>query len=140
MIGTVAMGAEEGIDGREIFPLIPPTVGFVTREFLPVDFHYGIDYAAKEGTPVAAAAPGHVIFAGWTPGDGNMLMVSHARGYVTVYKHNKSLLKSVGDEVRRGEVIARVGNTGRSTAPHLHFELWKDGIARNAGNYLLPSQ
>jgi murein DD-endopeptidase MepM/ murein hydrolase activator NlpD len=137
--GVMMLSAEGGADGREVFPLSQPTVGFVTREFTPGEYHYGIDFAAKEGTPVLAAAPGYVIFAGWTAGDGNMLMISHARGYVTVYKHNKSLLKSVGDAVRRGELIARVGNTGKSTAPHLHFEVWKDGIAQNAGNYLLTT-
>jgi murein DD-endopeptidase MepM/ murein hydrolase activator NlpD len=137
--GAIVMNADESGDGREIFPLSQPVVGFKTREFLPDDYHFGIDFAAKEGTPVLAAAPGYVIFAGWTAGDGNMLMISHVRGCVTVYKHNKSLLKSVGDAVRRGELIARVGNTGRSTAPHLHFEVWKDGIAQNAGNYLLTT-
>jgi murein DD-endopeptidase MepM/ murein hydrolase activator NlpD len=137
--GAVAMSAEEGGEGRDVFPLSQPVVGFVTREFLPGDYHFGIDFAAKEGTPVFAAAPGYVIFSGWTSGDGNMLMLSHARGFVTVYKHNKSLLKSVGDAVRRGELVARVGNTGRSTAPHLHFEVWRDGIAQNAGNYLLTT-
>jgi murein DD-endopeptidase MepM/ murein hydrolase activator NlpD len=137
--GPIAMATDGGGDGREIFPLSQPTVGFVTREFLPGDYHYGMDFAAKEGTPVLAAAPGFVIFAGWTAGDGNMLMISHARGFVTVYKHNKSLLKSVGDAVRRGEMVASVGNTGRSTAPHLHFEVWKDGIAQNAGDYLLTT-
>ncbi len=126
--------------GPEMFPLTPPTSGFVTREFLPGDFHFGIDYAAKEGTPVVAASPGYVIFSGWTSGDGNMMMISHAGGFVTVYKHNKSLLKSVGDAVRRGELIAQVGNTGRSTAPHLHFELWRDGIAQNAAHFLLTTQ
>ncbi len=126
--------------GAEMFPLTPPTAGFLTREFIPGDFHFGIDYAAKEGTPVVAASPGYVIFAGWTSGDGNMMMISHAGGFVTVYKHNKSLLKSVGDAVRRGELIAQVGNTGRSTAPHLHFELWRDGIAQNAAHFLLTTQ
>lgn len=126
--------------GPEMFPLTAPTSGFVTREFMPGDFHFGIDYAAKEGTPVVAASPGTVIFSGWTSGDGNMMMISHAGGFLTVYKHNKSLLKSVGDAVRRGELIAQVGNTGRSTAPHLHFELWRDGIAQNAAHFLLTTQ
>lgn len=137
--GAIAMAPDESGAGREIFPLTQPTAGFVTREFLPGDFHYGMDFAAKEGAPVLAAAPGFVIFAGWTAVDGNMMMISHARGFVTVYKHNKSLLKSVGDAVRRGEMVASVGNTGKSTAPHLHFEVWKDGIAQNAGHYLLTA-
>lgn len=135
--GGVLATASGGWD--DFLPLGQPTAGFVSREFQPGDFHYGIDYAAKEGTPVLAAAPGFVIFAGWTADEGNMIMVSHARGYVTVYKHNKTLLKSVGDAVRRGELIAQVGNTGRSTAPHLHFELWKDGIAQDAGSYLIAA-
>ncbi len=138
--GTMSVVAERVADGSATFPLTLPTEGFVTREFVPGEFHYGIDFAAKEGTTVVAAAPGHVIFAGWTTGDGNMMMISHAGGFVTVYKHNKSLLKSVGDAVRRGELVAQVGNTGRSTAPHLHFEVWRDGIAQNAANYLLTTQ
>jgi murein DD-endopeptidase MepM/ murein hydrolase activator NlpD len=137
---TVPMSAGRTDDGRSTFPLSAPTLGFVTREFSPGEYHYGIDFAAKQGTPVFAAAPGFVIFAGWTSGDGNMIMISHAQGYVTVYKHNKSLLKSVGDAVQRGELIAEVGNTGKSTAPHLHFEVWKDGVAQDAGTYLLTTQ
>jgi len=130
-----------GGDDREMsLPLSLPTEGFVTKDFEPGDFHYGIDFAAKEGTPVWAAAPGHVIFSGWAAADGNMLMVSHAGGFITVYKHNKSLMKSVGDAVRRGELIALVGNTGKSSAPHLHFEVWKDGLARDAGAYLITTQ
>jgi murein DD-endopeptidase MepM/ murein hydrolase activator NlpD len=136
---TVMTRAAAGA-GEDIFPLSSPTEGYVTREFTPGDFHYGIDYAAKEGTPVLAAAPGFVIFSGWTTGEGNMMMISHPGGYVTVYKHNKSLLKSTGDAVRRGEVVAQVGSTGMSTAPHLHFEVWKDGIAQDAENFLLTTQ
>jgi murein DD-endopeptidase MepM/ murein hydrolase activator NlpD len=138
--GTVFMVSEVAADGRAMIPLTLPTQGFVTREFMPGEYHYGMDFAAKEGNPVLAAAPGYVIFAGWTTGDGNMMMISHAGGFVTVYKHNKSLLKSVGDAVRRGELVAQVGNTGRSTAPHLHFEVWRDGVAQNAANYLLTTQ
>jgi hypothetical protein len=121
------------------FPLSSPADGFLTREFSPAEFHYGIDYASKEGNPVWAAAPGRVVFSGWTSDDGYMLMVSHSLGYMTIYKHNRTLLKAVGDEVRRGEMIAMVGNTGKSSGPHLHFELWKDGIAMNAVHYLLTT-
>jgi murein DD-endopeptidase MepM/ murein hydrolase activator NlpD len=136
--GFFPAGYEEGPDRS--LPLSMPTDGFVTREFEPGEFHYGIDFAAKEGTPVRAAAPGHVIYSGWSAADGNMLMISHARGFVTVYKHNRSLLKSTGDAVRRGDLIALVGNTGKSSAPHLHFEVWKDGLAQDAGAYLLTIQ
>lgn len=122
------------------YPLSQPAQGFVTRGFEPGQYHYGIDYAAKEGSTVIAAAGGHVIFAGWTGADGNMLMISHPGGLVTVYKHNKALLKSTGDPVRRGEPVALVGNTGRSSGPHLHFEVWKNGIARDAAEYLVTIQ
>ena len=127
-------------DTGETFPLSMPTEGFVTREFEPGEYHYGIDFAAKEGSPVWAAAPGHVIYSGWSAGDGNMLMISHERGFITVYKHNKSVLKSVGEAVRRGDLIALVGNTGKSSAPHLHFEVWKEGLAQDAGAYLITTQ
>ncbi len=136
--GFIPAGFDEQPDMS--MPLSMPTEGFVTREFEPGEYHYGIDFAAKEGTPVRAAAPGNVIYSGWSAADGNMLMISHARGFITVYKHNSSLLKSVGDAVRRGDLIALVGNTGKSSAPHLHFEVWKDGLARDAGKYLLTIQ
>jgi len=136
--GFIPAGFNGGPDRS--FPLSMPTEGFVTREFEPADFHYGIDFAAKEGNPVWAAAPGHVIYSGWSAADGNMLMISHARGFITVYKHNKSLLKSTGDAVSRGDLVALVGNTGKSSAPHLHFEVWKEGLAQDAGAYLLTIQ
>ncbi len=136
--GFIPAGFDESPDRS--LPLSMPTEGFVTREFEPGEFHYGIDFAAKEGTPVWAAAPGNVIYSGWSAADGNMVMISHARGFITVYKHNNALLKSVGDAVRRGDLIALVGNTGKSSAPHLHFEVWKDGLARDAGAYLLTIQ
>jgi murein DD-endopeptidase MepM/ murein hydrolase activator NlpD len=136
--GFIPAGNAE--EAERTLPLSQPTEGFVTRDFEPGEFHYGIDFAAKEGTPVWAAAPGHVIYSGWSAADGNMLMISHARGFITVYKHNKSLMKSIGEVVRRGDLIALVGNTGKSSAPHLHFEVWKDGLAQDAGAFLLTTQ
>jgi lipoprotein NlpD len=86
--------------------------------------HEGIDMAAPIGTPVLAAAPGNVIYAGdQVRGYGNMVVVKHADGLVTVYAHNSVLLVQGGDSVTLGQTIARVGDTGRSTAPHLHFEV-----------------
>jgi murein DD-endopeptidase MepM/ murein hydrolase activator NlpD len=119
-------------------PLVVPTEGYVSRGFDPEQFHFGIDIAAKAGSPVVAAADGRVMFAGWTYDDGYMLILSHELGYATVYKHNQSLLKNAGDAVRRGELVALLGNTGKTSSnPHLHFELWKDGIVQDPNNFLL---
>ncbi|HUN66466.1 MAG TPA: M23 family metallopeptidase [Bacteroidota bacterium] len=123
------------------FPLLQPVEGFVSRGFDPTQFHYGIDFAGKPGSVVLAAADGNVVFAGWTYDDGYMLIIGHELGFMTMYKHNKSLLKTTGTFVKRGEAIALLGNTGRtSSGPHLHFEVWKDGIARDPGDYLLTIQ
>ena len=120
------------------FPLLAPTEGFVSQGFDPSRRHFGIDYAAKRGTAVFAASDGYVLFAGWTYDDGNMLMVAHGNGYVTVYKHNQVLMKGAHSFVRRGEVVALLGTSGKtSTGPHLHFEVWKDGVPQDPNEFLL---
>ncbi len=122
-------------------PMSLPAEGYVSRGFSPAQEHYGLDIAGKEGSPVLAAAPGNIVLAEWTYEYGFMLVVAHGRGYTTVYKHNKSLLKSTGTAVKRGELIALVGNTGASSSgPHLHFEVWKDGVVQNPADYLLNLQ
>ncbi|HUL44333.1 MAG TPA: peptidoglycan DD-metalloendopeptidase family protein [Bacteroidota bacterium] len=122
------------------FPLTMPASGFVSGVFQPERSHYGIDVAGKLGSPVVSGADGTIVFAGWTPDDGFTIMVAHDNGFITVYKHNASLLKSAGENVHRGEMIALLGNTGRtSSGPHLHFEVWKDGIAEDPNNYLLSN-
>jgi murein DD-endopeptidase MepM/ murein hydrolase activator NlpD len=128
-----------GIEGfRAAFPLVSPAEGFVTQEFDPAAGHFGIDYAARSGAPIVAAADGYVIFAGWTYESGNMLMLAHGGGYVTVYRHARSLFRGEHAFVKRGELIALIGNTGRtSSGPHLHFEFWKDGLAVDPREYLL---
>lgn len=120
------------------FPLLAPTEGFVSQGFDPSRRHFGIDYAAKRGTAVFGASDGYVLFAGWTYDDGNMLMVAHGNGYVTVYKHNQVLMKGAHSFVRRGEVVALLGTSGKtSTGPHLHFEVWKDGVPQDPNEFLL---
>lgn len=113
---------------RVNFPAILPAEGYMTRGFSPEERHYGLDIAGKIGSLINAAAEGHVVFAGWTNEEGNVIILSHGQGFMTFYKHNQSLLRSPGEFVKRGEPIALLGNSGRtSSGPHLHFEIWKDG-------------
>ena len=91
--------------------------------------HEGIDMGAAIGTPVYAAAAGEVVYSGdRVRGYGNMVVLRHPKGLVTVYAHNSRLLVRAGDVVRAGQEIARVGDTGRSTAPHLHFEVRRQDV------------
>ena len=93
--------------------------------------HDGIDIAAPEGTPVLAAAAGTVIYAGEQPGYGAIVILRHEGGLVTLYAHNARILVDEGARVRRGEPVARVGQTGRTTGPHLHFEVREGTRPRN---------
>lgn len=98
--------------------------------------HKGVDFAAKRGTEIVAVAAGVVTWSGRKSGYGWTVEVSHADGYVTLYAHNQRNLVQVGDLVQRGQVIAEVGSTGRSTGPHLHFEVKKDGRQVNPATYI----
>jgi Rod binding domain-containing protein len=91
--------------------------------------HNGIDFAAPEGTPVRASAEGVVKFSGNKPGYGNVVIIEHAGGYESRYAHNADNLVRKGEIVREGQVVATVGNSGRSSGPHLHFEVRRDGVA-----------
>lgn len=99
-------------------------------------FHEGIDFAAATGTPIVAAAGGVVIGAEFHPQYGNLLEIDHGNDIVTRYAHASRLLKKVGDIVRRGEHIADIGSTGRSTGPHLHFEVLVRGVPQNPHKFL----
>lgn len=110
------------------FVLFAPVNGSISSPFNPEEKHYAVDIVATKNAPVKAVADGRVVFAEWTSETGYVLIVEHANGLISVYKHNASLNKSQGDFVKSGEVIATVGNTGElTTGPHLHFELWNNG-------------
>ncbi|MGA9119323.1 MAG: M23 family metallopeptidase [Bacteroidota bacterium] len=127
--------------GRGTFPLFTPVDGIISQGFDPARSHYGVDFAGKRGTPIYAAADGHVVFSGWTYDDGNMVILAHDGGYMTVYKHNQTLLTTLQSFVRRGEPIALLGASGRTSAgPHLHFEVWKNGTPRDPVEYLLVDE
>jgi len=91
------------------------------------EYHRGVDLANIEGTPIRAAADGIVRSAGWMGGYGNGIILDHGFGYTTLYGHASALAVSAGSFVHRGDVIAYMGSTGRSTGSHLHFEVWQDG-------------
>lgn len=112
-------------------PSIAPVEGFISQrmenKFSMVDnLHGGIDIVAKEGTPIKASASGLIIFSGWTYEMGNLIIIYHGDGYFTHYGHNQQNLKFRLDIIKRGEVIGLVGDTGISSGPHLHFEIWKN--------------
>jgi murein DD-endopeptidase MepM/ murein hydrolase activator NlpD len=90
-------------------------------------FHSGIDFAAAAGTSARAVAPGAVTWAGERAGYGELVEINHGNGYVTRYAHNSRLLVKVGERVEKGQAVSSVGSTGRSTGPHLHFEVLKNG-------------
>jgi murein DD-endopeptidase MepM/ murein hydrolase activator NlpD len=91
------------------------------------EFHKGVDFAGTEGASVVAVAAGVVTWVGSRSGYGNVVEINHGKGYVTRYAHNERVLVSVGQTVTRGQVIALMGSTGRSTGPHVHFEVLHDG-------------
>jgi len=117
--------------------LFPPVKGMITEKFNPQKKHYAVDVALAKNTPIKSILSGKVIFADWTPNTGNVVIVRHNNGFISVYKHASSVTVSQGDAVRTGEVIALAGSTGtESTGVHLHFELWKDGYSIDPGIFI----
>ncbi len=99
-------------------------------------YHHGIDFAGKEGEPVHAVAAGVVVRSEVERGYGNVVEVRHPDGYTTIYAHNKKNLVSKGDVVAKGQVIALLGSTGRSTGPHVHFEVHRQGKLVDPRRYI----
>lgn len=99
--------------------------------------HPGIDLANSKGTPVIAADAGYVEAVGWdSSGYGNMILINHGNGYLTRYAHLSDFAVQVGQSVNRGQLIGHIGSTGRSTGPHLHFEIIQNGVHRNPVYFL----
>lgn len=125
-------------------PTYLPVEGFLSTDFRKDDWyfpnHLGIDIATSRGTTIYAAADGVVLFTRWTEDLGNLIIISHLNGFLTFYGHNQVLLVRERSFVKKGEPIAILGSSGRSSAPHLHFEIWKDGVPRDPKEYLLTFQ
>ncbi len=99
-------------------------------------FHSGVDISAKPGTGIQATAEGAVSYAGWTPGSGYVVVLEHGLGFSTVYAHNSKNAVKVGQRVKRGDIIAHVGSTGKSTGPHVHYEIWDKRKSVNPKKFL----
>ncbi len=110
----------------DFIPNIMPVSGPISQGFSAQ--HRGIDIAAAEGTPVVSTADGVVVFSGQDLYYGNLIKIDHNDNYMTVYGHLQKNLVAQGDTVKRGQIIGYVGNTGRSTAPHLHYEIRQKGV------------
>ncbi len=126
-------------------PTMAPTVGVLTDGFGtrkdPITgrraFHRGLDISARRGTPVYAPADGVVVFTGRNGGLGRTVRISHGFGFTTLYGHLNEITAELGDEVRRGDQIGAVGNSGRSTGAHLHYEVQEDGKSVDPLYYIL---
>jgi murein DD-endopeptidase MepM/ murein hydrolase activator NlpD len=100
------------------------------------EYHDGVDFAGKEGADVMSVGDGVVTWSGKRSGYGNLVEINHGNGYVTRYGHNKEQLVDVGDTVKKGQMIALMGSTGRSTGPHVHFEVLRNGKPVNPSRYI----
>lgn len=125
-------------------PSARPSAGRITSGFgyrlnpfgrRETKFHQGLDFAGKADSPILAAANGVVRHTGWASGFGQAVLIDHGFGYSTLYAHVTDIKVKAGDTVKRGDKIATMGTTGRSTGVHLHYEVWKDGAAVNPRNY-----
>lgn len=103
-------------------------------------FHHGVDIAGKKGTNVVAVASGIVTFSGEKSGYGNLVEIDHGVGYITRYGHNHKILVKTGQLIKQNQTIAKMGSTGRSTGPHVHFEVIKNGRKVNPRKYLYTSR
>ncbi|WP_245960368.1 M23 family metallopeptidase [Hydrogenivirga caldilitoris] len=127
---------------EESKPDIWPVVGIVTSDYgwrkrgRAKEFHSGVDIGASYGSKVVATASGYVLFSGWVRGYGKTVVIYHGYGYVTLYAHMSSVVVERGENVSKNRVIGYVGSSGRTTGPHLHYEVIKYGIRQNPITYL----
>jgi murein DD-endopeptidase MepM/ murein hydrolase activator NlpD len=135
---SLTLSNKNGASGISGYFFFSPVKGMVTHSFNMAEGHFGVDVVAKENEFIKAALDGTVVYAGWTANDGYVIQLQHSNNLMSIYKHNSDITKNVGDHVKAGEPIAIIGNTGESSsATHLHFELWYNGIPINPQDYVL---
>jgi murein DD-endopeptidase MepM/ murein hydrolase activator NlpD len=138
-----AVGTREQRNMLEALPSLWPVKGYVTREFHVTGgeagpkYHPGIDIAVDVDTPIAAAADGVVELSEFDETYGRVVKIDHGYGIHTLYGHNSRNLVNKGDRITRGQTVALAGSTGKSTAPHLHFEVRKNGVPVDPRDFLL---
>ena len=133
------------VEKLAVTPSIWPTSGEVTSGFgwrsSPwgggSELHQGIDIANSMGTPIFATADGVVVQSGWSGGYGNIVQIDHGNGIETIYGHNSRILVNSGQSVKKGQVISYLGSTGRSTGPHVHYEIRVNGTAVDPIRFLV---
>jgi len=139
-VESVLQNESSFISMTDNIPSVAPVEGFISQR-MSSDYssiysnHSGIDIVTNQGSPIKASASGVVIFSSWTYDLGNLIILYHGDGYFTHYGHNQQNLVDPLDFVSKGKVIGLVGNTGISSGPHLHFEIWKDNISINPLKY-----
>lgn len=116
--------------------LFAPVKGHVTEPYNAVKKHFSVEVSVANNTPVKAIAAGTVVLADWTPTNGNVMVVRHNDGIISVYKQMESLTKEQGDVVKSGEVLAIAGLSSKEGGTALHFELWKDGYPINPTQFI----
>lgn len=147
VLGTSVLGGDgaQGAGSLATTPSIWPAKGAVTSGFGwrvspfggSTELHQGVDIASDAGTPVVATADGEIVQSGWWGDYGNLVQIDHGNGLATFYGHNAQLLVRVGQTVLKGQVIAYAGSTGRSTGPHVHYEVRRNGAAVDPWRYLV---
>ena len=143
--GSLIHYLEDQINLLALTPAIRPAAGWKTSGFgyrkSPFtglrEFHKGLDIASRQGTVIVATADGIVSYSGYKGLMGNTLVIDHGHGMMTRYGHAHDILVKKGDIVKRGDKIATIGSTGRSTGPHLHYEVLLNGIRVNPEKYIL---
>ena len=136
-ISTPAEASQNTVKLEKIH-FFPPAKGIVTNSFNPLNNHFGTDIVAAPNEVVKATLDGTVIMASWTLETGYVMQIQHDNNLTSLYKHNAELLKKVGTRIKAGDAIAIVGNSGElTTGPHLHFELWHNGIALNPEDFII---
>jgi murein DD-endopeptidase MepM/ murein hydrolase activator NlpD len=122
----------------KVYFFFNPIKGTVVDSFNVKIGHFGVDVVTKKGEPIKAVMDGTIVMADYTTKSGFVVQIQHRNNLVSIYKHCSAVLKQVGEKVSAGDPIAVVGNTGElTTGPHLHFELWEDGIPIDPQNHII---